>query len=171
MSTIAERIIMVVESTGGNKSEFARVIGVTPAYISKLGKEPDRIPSDRTIKDICDKFAVSEHWLRTGEGEMCVPRSREEEIEDMVSRALSGTNEFKRAVIRMICTRTESELEALEKMLWQIVENMETAEKKPLHVIKIAGRDGSYEERTLTDDEMTELMAKIDALPDVPENL
>ena len=70
METIANRVIKIVEATGGNKSEFARKINLTPAYISKLDKQPDRIPSDRTIADICREFNVSETWLRTGDGEM-----------------------------------------------------------------------------------------------------
>lgn len=63
MKTIAERIMEVVEEKGGNKSDFARKINVTPAYISKLGKDPNCIPSDRTIADICREFNISELWL------------------------------------------------------------------------------------------------------------
>lgn len=70
MSTITERIMEIVEAEKINKSEFARRINVTPAYISKLGKNPNAIPSDRTISDICEKFKINELWLRTGEGEM-----------------------------------------------------------------------------------------------------
>ena len=92
MDTIAKRIMAVVEATGGNKSEFARTIGVTPAYISKLGKEPDRIPSERTIKDICEKYSVSAKWLRTGEGKMFIDLNREAQITKIVSEALRGEN-------------------------------------------------------------------------------
>lgn len=52
METISQRIIKIVNALGGNKSEFARRINLTPAYISKLDKKPDMIPSDRTITDI-----------------------------------------------------------------------------------------------------------------------
>ena len=51
-------------------SKFARELGVTPAYISKLKNNPALIPSDRTIDDICRIFRVREEWLRTGEGNM-----------------------------------------------------------------------------------------------------
>lgn len=80
MGTIAERIMEVVKKENINKSEFARRINVTPAYISKLGKNPDAIPSDRTIADICREFKINELWLRTGEGEM--------------KRALEGEDRF-----------------------------------------------------------------------------
>lgn len=78
MSTIAERIIKIVESTGGNMSAFARRIDVTPAYISKLKNEPDRVPSDRTLSDICKEFNVNMKWLRDGVGPMFMPSPDED---------------------------------------------------------------------------------------------
>ena len=83
-----------------------------------------REPSDRTISDICRVYAINESWLRTGEGEMHVPRPREEVIAEMVGSALSGSNEFKRAVVQMICSRTDSELETLEAAIRAIYENL-----------------------------------------------
>lgn len=70
METISNRIIQLVDCLGGNKSEFARKINVTPGYISKLGKNPEQTPSERTIIDICKTFNVSYEWLKTGQGEM-----------------------------------------------------------------------------------------------------
>lgn len=106
------------------QKEFSARLGLSENFIWQIEKG-EREPSDRTIADICREFNVSEQWLRTGEGDMSPPRSREEEIADMVSKAISGSNEFKKAVIRMICTRSEGELEALEKMLWEIVADIE----------------------------------------------
>lgn len=50
--------------------------------------------------------------------------TREEEITQMVNGAINGSSEFKRAVIRMICSRTDGELEALEKALRSVYENL-----------------------------------------------
>ena len=126
MNTIATRVIDVCDKcAGGNMSAFARAIGVTPAYISKLKNEPDRMPSDRTISDICRIFAIREEWLRTGNGEMQEPMTKEEEIAEMVGRTLSGGgSEFRQAVVKMICSRSESELQALEAALRNIYENL-----------------------------------------------
>lgn len=102
------------------QKEFSAKLGLSENFIWQIEKG-EREPSDRTISDICREFGISENWLRTGEGNMRIPMSRDEEIADMVGKALSGDNEFKKSVIRMICTRSESELEALEKMLTQLV--------------------------------------------------
>lgn len=119
-----KRICDVRKSQNLNQQDFADKLGLTKNFISLL-ETGSREPSDRTIKDICREFSVNEQWLRTGEGEMHIPMSREEEIADMVGKAISGSNEFKRAVIRMICSRSEAELVALEKMLWDIVAELE----------------------------------------------
>ena len=70
------RILEVVNELGGNMSEFARKIDVTPAYISKLGKQPEKCrPSGLVISSICREFNVNRDWLVTGEGEMFADES------------------------------------------------------------------------------------------------
>ncbi len=105
MSTVAERIIQIVDDNGGNMSAFARDIGVTPAYISKLKNEPDRIPSDRTIADICRVFNVDEVWLRTGRGNMYSATAKNDAVLTTLASALGPTNteqdRFLRAVAQI----------------------------------------------------------------------
>ncbi len=69
MGAIAIRIMKVVDAVGGNMSEFARKIDVTPAYISKMGKQPEKCrPSKLIINRICHEFHVDEDWLINGTG-------------------------------------------------------------------------------------------------------
>lgn len=118
-----DRIKLVRQSAGLTQAEFAEKIGLSRNYIAMI-EIGQREPSDRTIKDICRIFAVREEWLRTGDGEMLEPMTREEEIAQMVNGAINGSSEFKRAVIRMICSRTDDELEALEKALRSVYESL-----------------------------------------------
>ena len=101
---IAARIIEVVDALGGNKSEFARQIDVTPAYISKLSKQPDECrPSNLVISRICKEFGVSEDWLINGDGEMFIPTTRSQEIADFVGNILKGEEDnFKRRFVAML---------------------------------------------------------------------
>lgn len=118
METIAQRIIQVVGALGENKSGFARKINVTPAYISKLDKKPETVPSDRTIADICREFNVSEHWLRTGEGEMFIQMTRDEEIAAFMGDVLAGESDnFRRRFIAMLSKLNENQWELLEQMV------------------------------------------------------
>ena len=102
MDTIATRIMHVVEENGGNMSDFARNIEVTPAYISKLKNKPDSVPSTDVIKRICDKYNVREQWIRTGEGPMKLPEPEEdlELINDLLSDTPSSAADLIRNIWR-----------------------------------------------------------------------
>lgn len=116
--TISQRILEIVElKCNGNKSEFARKIGVTPAYISKLGKNPSDVPSDRTIMDICRLYDVSEEWLREGTGDMFIQRSKDEQLAEFFADVqLAGESDFR--------NRFVSALAELDPEDWKLVEKI-----------------------------------------------
>lgn len=117
METIASRIIEVCnDCVGGNMSAFAREIGVTPAYISKLKNEPDRTPSDRTIREICRVFKVDEVWLRTGIGSPNIKKSRKEELNAIFSDALDGVSD-KDKFLRALASVPDSAFPALVEFI------------------------------------------------------
>ena len=117
METIASRIIEVCnDCVGGNMSAFAREIGVTPAYISKLKNEPDRTPSDRTIREICRIFKVDEVWLRTGVGSPNIKKSRKEELNTIFSDALVGVSD-KDKFLRAVASVPDSAFPALVEFI------------------------------------------------------
>lgn len=118
-----ERFLLVLQESRCTKSKAAELLNVSAAYVSQLCSG-QREPSDRTISDICRIFAIREEWLRAGTGEMQPPMTKEEEIAQLVNGAINGSSEFKRAVIKMICSRTDSELEALEAALRSVYENL-----------------------------------------------
>ena len=118
-----ERFLLVLQENRCTKSRAAELLNVSAAYVSQLCSG-QREPSDRTISDICRIFAIREEWLRTGTGEMRPPMTKEEEIAQLVNGAINGSSEFKRAVIKMLCSRTGSELEALEAALRSVYENL-----------------------------------------------
>lgn len=124
MSQSNDRIVKIVtDLCSGNRSEFARRLSISPQYAAQL-YSGERSPSDRTIADICRVFDIREEWLRDGLEPMRSPKSREEEVAELVGSALNGDNDFKKAVIRMICSRTDAELEMLNRALREIYENL-----------------------------------------------
>lgn len=106
-----------------SQKDFSDKLGLSENFVWMIEKG-SRIPSDRTISDICRIFDIQEDWLRHGLEPMKAAKSKEEEIAELVGSALSGTSDFKKAVIRMICSRTDKELEALEVALRTIYENI-----------------------------------------------
>lgn len=78
INTINDRIIQIIdEDCGGNRSEFARRLEITPTYAAQLYKG-ERIPGDRIISSICREFNVRREWLETGEGPMRLPQPEQD---------------------------------------------------------------------------------------------
>lgn len=123
MSELADRILAIRKDSGLSQSAFGEKLNLSQNFVWMIEKG-QRDPSDRTISDICRVYGVNEAWLREGVGEMYVPKTREETIAELVGSALNGSNDFKKAVIQMICSRTDQELETLEAALRAIYESL-----------------------------------------------
>ena len=70
--TLGERLRGFRKSKGLTQREFAEKLRLKPNSIAQI--EGGRNTSDQTIQTICREFGVNEEWLRTGEGEMVVPK-------------------------------------------------------------------------------------------------
>ena len=123
MSSINERISEVVTQSGLSNTAFGEILKVSQQYVSKLVR--DGVPSDRTVADICRLFHVSETWLRTGEGDMLVEMTADEEIASLVGDILADAGDtFKKRFV--------SALAKLDDRGWDVLENLvnDIADKK-----------------------------------------
>lgn len=120
---IGERIKELRKAKSLTQQKFAEQIGLKRNTIGNY--EIDLImPSDRTISDICREFNVNETWLRTGEGEMFVPMSRDDQITDFVADVLKDEDDsFKRRFVAALSKLSESEWEVLEKIALDLADN------------------------------------------------
>ena len=109
---------------GLTQAQFAERIGLSRNYVAMI-EIGQREPSDRTITDICRVYGIQEDWLRHGLEPMRAAKSEEEEIAELVSSALNGSSRLKKAVIKMICSKSDKELESLEAMLRQLYESLD----------------------------------------------
>lgn len=94
-----DRIKTVRKSAGLTQELFGKKVGVSASAEQKweLGLA---VPSDAVIMLICRNFSVNETWLRTGEGEMYRPRSREQELGEGIRAILIDRPEsFQAALI------------------------------------------------------------------------
>ena len=69
-----------------NQEDFGKRIGAKQSTVTAY-ECGNRVPMDVTITSICREFGVNEEWLRTGEGEMFMPKSRGQEIGEIVKAA------------------------------------------------------------------------------------
>lgn len=97
------------------QKDFASRIGLSENYVWMIEKG-DRIPSDRTISDICREFGVNEIWLRTGEGEPFQEETRQEQIMRFATQTVKGSDEFRKAFVSMLAKMDADDWGNLEKL-------------------------------------------------------
>lgn len=123
MQTINERIALVVQMSSLTKTAFAKKINVSQAMVSMLCSG-NAAPSDRTIADICREFGVDRIWLETGAGEPFRPVDRDEQIATILGKAIAGNSTAKERLIRAFCQLPDEMFDQAEKILEEIVQNL-----------------------------------------------
>lgn len=93
---------------GLNQTDFGARIGVKQSTIAGW-ETGQRIPPDSAIVSICREFNVSEHWLRTGEGEMFVQLARDEEVMAFVGDVMRGEEDNFRRRFLLALSRLPAE--------------------------------------------------------------
>lgn len=119
MDTMGNRISALIKELGLTKTAFGDRINLSQSFISLLCHDK-AVPSDRTILDICREFDVSESWLRTGEGEMFIPKTRDQEIAEFMGDLLKGEPDFRRRFISVMARLNEEEWKMIEEKIREI---------------------------------------------------
>lgn len=123
MYSINERFRIVYKESGLSQEKFADRIKRSRGEVANIIYDKTTV-KDQIIASVCDEFSVQEDWLRYGIEPMRAARSEEEEIAELVAQTLNGSSDFKKAVIKMICTRTPEQLQVLEDALRAVYESL-----------------------------------------------
>ena len=118
------RIIELRKNLNLTQDEFAKKIGLSRNFIWMIEKG-DRIPSDRTISDICRTFGVDEIWLRDGIGEPFREKSQEEHIAEVLGGVLAGSEQSKARLIRAVANLPDELTDAAIEIVRQIAESLQ----------------------------------------------
>ena len=112
-----ERIKLIRKHFGLSQTEFGARIGVKQTSVA--GYETGaRVPLDAVINAICKEFRVRDEWLRTGEGEMFYPISRDKEIASYTDALLSDSPDSLRSIVISYLMKWDVEdWEAVAKIL------------------------------------------------------
>ena len=118
--------IVIDEVCNGNKSAFARKLNITPQYAAQI-YSGERIPGDRTLKDICREFNVDEVWLRSGIGEPFKAVSRADEISAFIGKVLGNDGTpIQQTFITVIARTTPYEWALFENKLLELAAEVKT---------------------------------------------
>ena len=123
-----KRISIIRKYYDLTQEAFAARINLSRNYVWMM-ENGDRAPSDRTISDICREFDVNETWLRTGEGEMFIKKTRSQEIADFFADLMVGEDDFKTKLIAVLARTGPEEWLLMEKFARRLADEIKDEEK------------------------------------------
>ena len=101
------------------QEEFSLNIGLSRNFIAQI-EAGTKIPSDRTIADICRVYSVNKKWLLEGTGEMFVSRTRNQIITDFAGDLINEPESFKKRFIEGLAKLDVSDWEEIERIVLKI---------------------------------------------------
>lgn len=112
-----DRIKKIRKELDLTQQKFADKLGVKRNTVGQWECGINAI-TDQVITSICREFNVNEDWLRTGQGEMFIKQTRDEQIASFIgSIQATEDDSFKKRFISMLSALDETEWEVLEKMV------------------------------------------------------
>lgn len=115
--TQGERIKEIRKYLNLTMEKFGGRLGVGRTAISNI-ENNNRNLTDQMAVSICREFDVNETWLRTGEGEMFVPKTRNQQITDFLGDLIKeedGT--FKKRLIEAMSKLDKKDWEDIERLV------------------------------------------------------
>ena len=85
---IKSRIREVIEIRGGNASELARAMKISPAYLASVLNSQDKGVSSTLLKAFCS-IAIDPYWLITGNATMNIGDDSGETLESWKKKAIA----------------------------------------------------------------------------------
>lgn len=120
---IGERIEILRKDLSMSRRVFGEKLGVSESVIVNIEydrlKRPDQ--KESLYKLICKEFNVNEEWLRTGNGEMFVPLTRNQLITDFATDLIMEDNTFKKRLVEALAKLDEKDWEVLEKLAESLI--------------------------------------------------
>jgi len=124
-----DRIKALRKALSLNQTDFGSKIGVKQSAVAAY-ESGSRNPLDSVIVSICREFGVNERWLRTGEGEMLMHLSREEEIMRFAATVIRDpSSEFQRRFVSVLARLTPEQWQLMEEMARKLLQ--EQAKESP----------------------------------------
>lgn len=110
-----ERLKKLRKSLDLTQQKFAERLGVKRNTVGQWECGINAL-TEQVIISICREFDVNETWLKTGEGNMFIELTKEEEIASFIGEVLRDEDDsFKKRLI--------SGLAALDETGWEVLEN------------------------------------------------
>lgn len=126
-----DRIKALRKALSLNQTDFGSKIGVKQSAVAAY-ESGSRTPLDSVIVSICREFGVNERWLRTGDGEMLMHLSREEEIMRFAATVVRDpSSEFQRQALSLLAKLTPEQWQLMEQMARKLLQEQAADSPQP----------------------------------------
>lgn len=105
------------------QQEFADSIKLSRSNVGNIESGIVQL-TQRNIDAICEKFNVNEGWLKTGEGEIFLNLSPEEEFDMLVGRLYADDDSFKKNIIRAMLKLNDEDWLVVKKFTEELKKGM-----------------------------------------------
>lgn len=114
-----ERIKDLRKTLGLTQEEFASKIDLSRNFIAQieLGK---KVPSDRTIRDICRIFKVDYDWLMYGGDENNMFADDDGDAQAIVDSVMTGDDDFAKKVLVKLAKLDEKHWQLLKEIFEEL---------------------------------------------------
>lgn len=116
---LKDRIKKIRKELDLTQQKFADRIGVKQNTVAQyeMGRN---IPIDTVIALICREFNVNEEWLRTGQGEPFIQKTKNQIITDFAGDLINEPESFKTRLIEGLAKLDPSDWEDIERIILKI---------------------------------------------------
>ena len=113
------RIRELRKALGKSQPEFGTLWGVSKSAVQKW-ESGENIPTNAITELMIQKTGVNAHWLRTGEGEMFLPRTEKDELSAFYETILKENDNSPKRRLLLALSR-------LDDAQWQVLTNLAKA--------------------------------------------
>ena len=118
-----ESIKEIRESLHLSRAEFGKILGVSGDVINNLERGRVEV-TDEKIKLICSVLQINERWLRSGEGDMKLALTKNQEIAQFLNDVMAeDDDDFKKTFVEVLASLNESEWQALASITRKLVDD------------------------------------------------
>nr|DAH42065.1 MAG TPA: helix-turn-helix domain protein [Caudoviricetes sp.] len=108
------------ETLSLTQQKFADRLDISRNFVAQI-EMGNKIPSERTIKDICREFKVNYDWLVNGTGDMF--QDDDSDAQAIVDSVMTGDNDFAKKTLVKFARLSEERWRQLQEILEELENN------------------------------------------------
>ena len=105
------------ETLSLTQQKFADRLDISRNFVAQI-EMGSKIPSERTIKDICREFKVNYDWLVNGTGDMF--QDDDSDAQAIVDSVMTGDNDFAKKTLVKFARLSEERWRQLQEILEEL---------------------------------------------------